>query len=163
MQSPPTMLGENQKTNKKKIFHSLVNALSEKQCPRPKTWNSRTCTTGFNSPEQKSQSIRKRSWNLVSVTNLTGACDEGTEPFWPCLLILPGIWTPYRTRVVWLYLPKCYFLHAQFPPPRLLYCKATQEKSLLGTKKRGIVISGFYPLSLCQFPSVNIAISTWCF
>lgn len=108
--------GRNQKTNKK-IFHCLVNALSEKHCPRPKAWNSRTCTTGFNSPEQKSRLIKKRSWNLVSVTNLTGACDEGTEPLRPCLLILPVIWTPYRTRVVQLYLPKHYFLHAVFLLP----------------------------------------------
>ena len=28
MQSPPTKLGENQKTNKQKIFHWLVNAFS---------------------------------------------------------------------------------------------------------------------------------------
>lgn len=137
MQSPPTMLGENQKPKQNQIFHSLINALSEKQCPRPKTWNSRTCTTGFNSPEQKSRSIRKRSWNLVSVTNLTGACDEGTEPFWPCLLILPGIWTPYRTRVVWLYLPKCYFLHAQFPSSQTALLLSDTRKVSSRHKEKG--------------------------
>lgn len=139
MQSPPTKLGENQKTNqKKKIFHWLVNALSEKQCPRPKAWNSRTCTTGFNSPEQKSRSIRKRSWNLVSVTNLTGACDEGTEPFWPCLLILQGIWTPTGPELHDCIFPNVISYMHSSPPPRLLYCKVTQEKSLPGTKKGGL-------------------------
>ena len=90
MQSPPTKLGETKKQTKKSFTAWSMPCLKN-TVQGPKAWNSRTCTTGFNSPEQKSQLIRKRSWNLVSVTNLTGACDEGTEPLRPCLLILPGI------------------------------------------------------------------------
>lgn len=150
MQSPPNNAGRNQKPKQNQIFtHSSMPCLKNNvQGPKPGTQEP---AQQVSTPWTEVTVNYERSWNLVSVTNLTGACDEGTEPSGPPSTILPGIWTPYRTRVIWLYLPKCYF-PCTAPSSQTAFIVKQHKKSLSRHKEKGDCDLLFYLLSLCQFP-----------
>lgn len=124
----------------KKAFRWLLMSCLKNKSPKSPAWNSRTCTTGSNPhpPTQTSWPIRKRIWTLVwTVTNLLYDCDQAYILSGP---VYSSFQIPFQMDIP---LRSCHS-----PPPRLLYCKVTQGKFLLCTKKWGILISEFY----CNHP-----------